>query len=791
MKETCFHCQQEVNDNNRIVEKINNKDENFCCVGCSSVAQIIYNSGLDAFYQRQQNNILPKTKLEYEDAIYNSAEFQQSFLENTQGKNTKQISLISDVIHCAACVWLIEKTLSQTKGIFWVRVNLLNKKIQINWDDSKISLAQIMHKLAGLGYAPQPYEENLNEEKVKKHHRDLLFRIVFAAFTMMNLLWISISLYTGAAEGKYQDFFIWLSFVLATPTLFYSGFPFLKSAFLGLKVRNINMDLPISIGALSTYIYSCWALFVNSSNDVYFDTVVNFIFVLLVGRFLESKAKQVALSQSQTLQQLQPKVVRLLVEEVEKIINIAMIKIGDVVRVKSGERIGIDGIVVEGSSMVDESILTGESKSIYKKTGDTVLCGTNNGEGTINISVTKTPQQTQLKHIIDLVEQTQSKNSDLQCTIEKFIPYFVITTLLLSLITFLFWLNTGFEIALLGAVSVLIITCPCALGLATPVSMAIANSLANKQNLLIKNNLALEITHQIKTFVFDKTGTLTTGVMKVEKILSDNPEKVLKIVASLENLSEHKIAKSIVKYAQKKSVALQKVMNFKTITGVGIQAEIDGILYRVGQLENHQNDEISLAQSQGKTVIGCFQNDNLIGAIVLEDELKSDAIKTIKKLQELNNKVIVLTGDNLITTKNVLKEIKNIKIIANCLPNDKLKVIKKLQKSNPVIMVGDGFNDSPAIAQADIGIVVDSGVAHQYADVILLSDKLAPLLSLVYLAKNTNKTIYQNIIFSVFYNIITVPLAMMGFVTPLIAAVLMPISSLVVITNAILLKKRV
>jgi Cu2+-exporting ATPase len=619
---------------------------------------------------------------------------------------------------------------------------------------------------------------------------------------MMNLLWISVAMYTGASGGKYHQYFQWLGFALATPTLFYAGYPFLKNAYIGIKNRFMNMDVPISIGALTTYFYSVYVLFgFSSRGEVYFDTVVNFIFVILIGRYLEASGKKSALSASSSLQQLQPKIALVKLGNTEQLKPISAIAVGDVVVLKPGERIAVDGRVLLGSTETDESLLSGESFPVSKKIGDEVFAGTLNIHGSVEIEVTKSFRQTALSQIVDLVENTKMNKSKIVCTIDKIIPYFVWTTLLLATLTFVYWYPKDFDLALLSATSVLIITCPCAFGLATPMSIAVASGAAAKKKILIKNGDALEVLSKVKHVVFDKTGTLTLGEFKVSGLESKiDRAEFLSIMASIERHSEHPLAKAIVDYAGAKNTLAVK--NFNAIPGEGVVAKISSKQYRLGNLnylvshgasENSDlSDNANALEKQGHTCIWCADENKVLGFISLSDEVKSDAKAVVNELHRMGKTVTMLSGDSKQVAQTVAKHLGIKNVIAQVLPSDKANHIKTLQKNGLVLMVGDGINDAPALVQADSSIAIGSGadVSVGSADVVVLKNTLTPIIEVIKLSKNTQNTIKQNIAFALFYNALMVPLAMMAKVTPLFAAIVMPISSLIVIGNAARLRAK-
>ncbi len=764
---------------------------------------------MQGFYQRAADNPLaPPPLCDDQLGYYDLDEIQQVY--TNIGQAERKMALLVEGIHCAACVWLIEHHLKQLTGILSARVNLTGRKLIIEWDNQQIQLSQILHSLADIGYLATPYHEDQATKSLKKQHRLLLYRMAVAAFAMMNLFWISIALYAGADEGKYQLLFHWVGLLLATPTLIYSGWPFYQGAWRGIKNRQLSMDLPIAIGASISWLYSAWITISQSAGAVYFDTVVNFLFVILLGRYLESIFKTHAVSATQRLLDLQPKMATLVEEHQEQIVAIQSIKKGQFIRVKSGENIPVDGVVKEGTSHIDESMLSGESKSVAKTRGDLVYAGTINQQGSLLIEVQKTMQQTALGQIIGLVEEAQTSKAPIQCTADKIVPWFVGLTLLFATITFFYWLSVDFEKALMAATAVLIITCPCAFGLATPMSIAVASGLGARQGLLIKNGAVLESLAHIQQIVFDKTGTLTLGQPKINAIFNDqvfchNMKKIntvfiplIQQMNALEIHSEHAIARAIkdlaIPYPLNKALVIK---DFISQSGYGIKGEIEQQIILIGNqkwLKKHQiqclNKHLEIIkeiEQNGASPIHVAINGHEVAILAIQDPLRDDAQDCLKKLQQQQIKLTLLTGDKLSVAQQTAQKLTDkIQVIAEVLPQDKLQVIKDLQQQGTVAMVGDGVNDAAALVQADIGIALGSGtdVSIASADIVLMKQSLKQVNQVILLARQTLQTIRQNIGISITYNIIMVPLAMMAMVTPLIAAIAMPISSLLVITNA-------
>jgi len=461
---SCFHCDLPLPKNLKFETAIDGSTRQFCCPACQAVCSAIYDAGLDGFYDRTPEGVLaPPPEIAKDLALYDLDEVQAEFVSDL-GIN-REIHLLVEGIHCAACVWLIERSMGKLPGVLNAQVNLSGKRLLLKWDNSQIKLSQIIARLGQIGYAAVPYDPEIAESRLKKQNRNLLLRMAFAAFAMMNLLWISIALYSGASESEFRSLFHWVGFSLATPTLLYSGYPFLHSAWTGIKRLHLTMDLPIAIGAIATYSYSVYiTLNPLATGEVYYDTVVNFLFVILVGRYLEAMSKRQAVDSTQRLLELQPRAATVIREGESVLLPIRAVQPGDAVLIKPGEQIPVDGIVMEGRSNVDESMLSGESHPVTKQKGDKVSAGTMNTDSTLTVSVDGILRNTSLGRIINLVEEAQASKAPIQCTADRIVPWFVATTLLLASMTFFWWLKTDFELALMAATAVLIITCPCAFG---------------------------------------------------------------------------------------------------------------------------------------------------------------------------------------------------------------------------------------------------------------------------------------------------------------------------------------
>jgi Cu2+-exporting ATPase len=801
VSEPCYHCGLPVLDGNVFSHVVGGTEREFCCFSCQTVCQTIYDSGLQSFYLKtpEGETLTPPAEIPEELSSFDSDEVQADYVDKLAEERT--IHLLVEGIHCAACVWLIEHSLAKVEGVISADVNLTVKRLRLRWNNQQTALSTILQNLAKVGYSAVPFDPDTAEGALARRHRSLLYRMAFAGFAMMNLMWVSIALFSGADQGEFRNWFQWIGFIIATPTLLYAGYPFYRNAILGLRRRYLTMDLPIAIGATVTYSYSTYITIVNPAHgEVYFDTVVNFLFIILVGRYLEAISKKQALSATRRLLELQPKVATVINDGESKIVPMRSVVIGDHVLVKPGEKIPVDGTIIEGQSAVDESMLTGESLPVAKALNDQVVAGSINGEGAFTVKAEHVLRNTALSKIVALMENAQASKAPIQSLTDKIVPWFVLITLSLASITFLYWNQFDFDIALLAATSVLIITCPCAFGLATPMSVAVATGVGSHQGILVKQGAALESLSDVTHIVFDKTGTLTEGklrVVDVQVFAEISADELLQLAASVEQYSEHGVAKAIQQKALDNGLNLFTLTDFISSPGEGVKAIINGqsvivgtqawlVQHAVKGLKDRQS-QINKLEQQGISCVFIAISDQLSGVLGLLDELREDAKMIVSELLEQDIAVTVLSGDRTTVVESVTADLGDINRHAEVMPKDKADNIRQLQKhGNVVAMVGDGVNDAPALIQADIGIALASGtdVSIESADIVLSHNDLQQVVQARQLASKTLRTIKQNIVLSISYNIVMVPLAMMALVSPIVAALTMPVSSLLVIANA-------
>jgi Cu2+-exporting ATPase len=807
MTQTCYHCGQGIEQGAWVLKPIKGVEREFCCHGCAGVCDAIYEAGLDSFYRRTPEGELlsPPPPPNKDTEFFDYDEVQSQFVSDLSQR--REITLISEAIHCAACIWLIEHTLAKLDGIQMAKVNFTNKQIKLRWDNDVIKLSEIIQELNRVGYDAAPYDASNSEEAFRKANRDLLYRLGFAGFAMMNVMWFSVALYAGAdQDSEFRHYFHWIEFIIATITLAYSGKPFLSGAWTSLKSRTVGMDVSISLGILTTYLYSFWVTIdPQHSGNVYYDTMIDFMFLLLIGRYLEAISKNKAIDSTRRLMDLQPKVARMKTESGVDVVPVRKLKAGDVVLVKPGDQIPVDGTVVEGVGNVNESMLSGESREILKQNGASVSAGTLNLDGALSIRVQSILQDTMLGRIVHMVEDAQGSKAPIQCTAERIMPWFVSVVIALATLSFVFWiLNADFETAMIAATSVLIITCPCAFGLATPMATAVASGVSAQNGILIKNGAVLEILNDIQHFVFDKTGTLTKGQMRLVdsrfgKNVAEND--LWRDLVRIEFHSEHSLGRAIVDTLQERHPEFKNmdmsVDFFQAHPGKGVEASVTGRHYHIGTGPWLQASGVSLPSDfvqmeaekaqQAQTSVWVAQDQQVVAILFLEDELREDAIEMIARLKARGKRVTLLSGDRQAVAETVAEKLGGMSVHAEVLPEQKHEAIQAYQKDGELVaMVGDGINDAPAMARANVSIALGSGtdVSMDCADIVLLNNELLSVDTAVDLSQRTLKTIKQNIASSILYNITLVPLAMAALLTPLIAAITMPLSSLVVIGNA-------
>lgn len=796
-KVACTHCQLEFSEEVMIVDG----EHYFCCKGCQGIYHLLSEEGLDTFYDKIGDTQLAPPTEQYENSEnFNTPAFYERFVA-TDSEGFCEVALVIEGIHCAACVWLNEKALHKMEGVVGVDINFTTNKAHITWADEVVKLSGIIDMIRAIGYNAFPYDASIQEARANAERKDYYLRMAVAGFALMNMMSISFAQYHGYFSGISDDIVTILNvgeWVLSTPVLFYSGWVFFKGAYFGLKNKIVNMDILVSTGALLTYVYSIY-ITVFGLGEAYFDSVTMIIAFVLFGKFLEILSKKSAVDTLDVMSKHLPSEVNIIDGDNVKSVSVHDVVVGDVVIVQNGDKIALDGVLIEGEGNFDESSLSGESVPIPKKRGDNIISGTLSIDASIRYRVSKDFEHSTLSNLIAMLENSMSKKPRIEQIANRLSEYFSSTILILSLLTFIVWWfwPHDFDTAFMVGISVVIIACPCALALATPVATLVGLGLGAKRGILFKEAAQLETMANVNSIVFDKTGTLTEGKPKVIDVhwMDENVNRDL--IYALVKSSKHPISKGVAAYlGERESVLLDEV---NTITARGMVARYHGQMILGGNSALMHDNDIRCAVSVSEEVPLGYKDDYVNSAFYvaidnelkavfeLKDQAKSDAKENIEYFKKQGLEVIMLTGDHENVAKEVAAEIGIESYESEMTPQTKEAYLVALQnRDKKVMMIGDGVNDILALARADIGIAMGSGsdIAIDVSDVVLMHDSLTSLSEAYKISKTTYGLIKQNLGISLVYNSITIPLAMAGYIIPLVAAVSMSISSLLVVGNS-------
>ncbi|MEA3512522.1 MAG: heavy metal translocating P-type ATPase [Campylobacterota bacterium] len=783
----CTHCHLEFDESVMIKEE-QDPSLNFCCNGCQGVYHLLKDDGLDSFYEKMGKNTLDKPlAVGVDSSNFDMDSFQARYIKKTS-EGFSRVDLIIEGIHCAACIWLNEKVLDDTDGIVEASINFTNNKAKIIWDEDIIQLSQIIDKIRSIGYNGYPYDRSQSEQKATKENNDYFLRMSIAIFASINIMMIGVAKYTGFFTGMDKetlDMVHTAEFIFSTPVLFYSGWVFFKGAYYGLKNKIVNMDLLVSAGATLTYIYSLYVLFGGVGHS-YFDSVAMIITFVLVGKYLEVIGKKGAMDTMDTIKASIPLEATIIVEDGKKVVPLDEIKVNDIVEVKHGEKASVDGELLSGTTSFDESSISGESIPVSKTLNSKIYSGTINVGDVIRYKASKNYANSTLNSIVELLEDSLNSRPKIQDTTNELSKYFSISILTIALLSFLGWYiyDGEFEKSLIIAISVIVIACPCALALATPIASLVGISWLAREGLLFKGAKFIETFSKVDTVVLDKTGTITQGKLRVNSEELRVDEEQLNLLYSLVDSSTHPVSVAVKKHILEKYENLSHIdlEDIEQLPALGLKAKYKGAVLFGGR-----GDE-----TKEYTTYEFKIDDEVLGVFELEDSIKEDAVETIKYLKEQNIEVIMCSGDNDKVVEKVAFEVGIENYKSKMTPILKADFISSLrQKGKVVVMVGDGVNDSLALSRADISISMGNGadIALAVSDVVILNDKLIGIKKSIFISKRTFMFIKQNLALSLVYNILTIPIAIAGFVIPLVAALSMSISSLLVVGNSMRIKK--
>lgn len=738
-------------------------------------------------------------------------------------KDTKRTFSIKGM-HCASCVRVTERALKKVPGVKDAVVNLTTEKATVTFDSDTCNPHDIAQSIAKKGYTLELEDKNEStiEDEKQQENRLLRNKVIISLILGGFILWGSFPGLVHTSPSFLQNF--WVQLLLATPVQFWAGLEFYRTAIAALKHRTSNMDTLVALGTTVAYGYSAFVtifpgVFMGLGVEImpYFDVSTIVIGLILLGRYFEAKAKAGTSGAIKKLAELQAKTARVVRGRDEVDVPIEEVQVGDIIRVRPGEKVPVDGEIIDGESTLDESTITGESIPVEKRKGDLVVGATINKSGTFLFKTTKVGSETMLSQIIQLVEDAQGSKAPIQRIADTVSSYFVPIVIMLAFATFGIWyiLGTGpvFLYALLNTVAVLVIACPCAMGLATPTAIMVGTGIGAQRGILIKDAESLELANKIKAVVFDKTGTLTNGKPEVTTVISiqgdgeREKKEVLQLAASIEKGSEHPLAEAIVKKAEEEKIRLLPVTKFKAMAGFGVEGKVENKRLLLGNRKLMKKegvtllrlDEIDELEQQGKTVMLLSVQNQLAGIIAVEDTLKPSAKAGIQALLDRGIEVIMMTGDNVKTASAIAQKLGITRVLAEVLPQEKEAEVQKIRAEGKIVaMVGDGINDAPALAVADIGIAMGSGtdVAIDAANIVLIQKDLQSVSMAIDLSKKTMRTIRMNLFWAFGYNILLIPVAMGALypifgilLNPIFASVAMAASSVSVVTNSLLLNK--
>lgn len=760
----------------------------FCCTGCEAVFELVQSKGLGDFYERLGKNSLEPVNFKQNLGVFDS------FVRPTN-EGFSEIHLVIDGIFCAACVWLNEKILIEEQGVIEASVNPLTHKARVVFDERQVSLKRILTLIQSIGYKPSAYDPLKQEQKALSTKREFYSKLVVAVACVMNVMWIAVAKYAGffsLMDAQTKDILNFAEFVLASPVLFYTGSAFYKNAYFSLKHGQISMDFLVIFGASLAYTYSLWAMF-SRGGEVYFDSVAMIICFVFVGKYLEVLVKKHATDTMDGLNDFLKGEILVFNGKEFAPKDAYAVQVGDIIQLKTGDKILIDGVCVRGEASIDSSSLSGESEPVLVQAGTNINSACVVLDGSVEYRALKPYAESKLSQIISLLELSQKPK--IQSLVAQIAVYFSRTVLAVALLCFCFWYfvrESGAEFALINAISVLIIACPCALALATPVSNLIALFQALKLKVLFKSSDKIEDLSKCDFAVFDKTGVLTDFKLKIARYELNQKANLNELFAFI-GLSNHPVSASIREFLQEK-VRDKKHLEFSAVKEVrakGISARLKNDEFIGGNAHFLQECGIKMSQKFSDTHFVFAKNGEILAHFEFESVLRAGAIELVSYLKKIKMPIKMLTGDNEKAAQKVASKLGITDFTAFCLPENKMQVITTLSKKHKVLMIGDGVNDALALQNAAVAVSLKQGadLAAQNSDIILLKNDLHALEQAIRLSKKTFIIIKQNLAFSLCYNALTIPLAFVGLINPLVAAASMSLSSVVVILNALRIRR--
>lgn len=776
----CYHCGEVIPQGTNFQAQVAGKVRSVCSQNCLKTVEWIDQTGLSDFYRLRQGPSQRQLQDDSADAWLKPELFKQVVSDKGQGQY--EICLLMEGMHCAGCVWLIERVLLKLGGISDIQINPVTRRAVFTFDSNKVKLPVILQALRHAGYNPRPLETSTLDDARTQESRDLLKRLLVAGFGMMQVMTYAFVLYMenfGELPGGTKDLFRWLGFLVSTPVVFYSAAPFYKHAFSALKMKMLNMDLPIAIAITAVYSTSIYQAMMFQG-EVYFESVTMLVFFLLSGRYVEMRARHHSVDNADALVKLTPTFAeKRLADGTLQTVPVMELQVGDIVQVQEGAHVPADGTLLTARALMDEALLSGEATARSRLKDDAIIAGSLVLEGPIDIQITRVGADTFLSTLANLSTKAQTQRPRLTRRSEKLTANFVLRVLIITAFTLVGWLWYDPNQALEATIALLVVACPCALGLAAPAAITRALGVLAKRNVLVIKPDALETLTQIDTAIFDKTGTLTEPHLITHNV----DTAALQLAASLARESQHPLSRALV---AANSEPLLAVSDVKSFPGMGLEGTVNGRRLRLGQAKFVLDEEQAQDYQQASLVVG--EDGKLLASFTMDEKLREDAIVTINQLQGQQISAEILSGDSESRVQNIAQQLGLTQYHGRQLPADKLSYVQQLHQQNKrVMVVGDGSNDAPVLAGADVSVALTSGaeLAQANADVLLCDGKLSNLVFTHKVAFETQRILKQNEFWAISYNTLAMPAAALGFIPPWLAAIFMSLSSLFVVLNAL------
>ena len=797
----CYHCGLPVPAGRRFSAFIGGADRSMCCAGCQAVAQTIAGEDLDAYY-RSRTAFAPTTGVASgEDdrlGLYDLDEVQAGIVR--RDGDAREVQLLLEGITCSACVWLNEQHLARLPGVLSAEVNYTTHRARVRWDPAQMKLSQILAAVRAIGYRAFPASLANAEQARRRENRAALWRVFVAGFGMMQVMMYALPAYM-AADGSMtpdiEQLMRLASFVLTVPVVFYSAAPFFRGALRDLRLRRLGMDVPVALGIAVAFLASVIATF-GTGGEVYYDSITMFVFFLLGGRYLEMRARQKAASSLEYLDRALPLGAHKLSaypasHDAEEVPAVAL-HAGDLVLIKPGEVVPADGVLIAGETETDESLLTGESMPVLKRIGAPLVAGAVNRLSPAVMRVERVGEATRASHIRRLTERSAGQRPPLVEITDRIAGWFIASVLLVAAGATLYWMQTDPSRALWIGVAVLVVTCPCALSLATPTALAVSVGTLARRGVVVTRVHAIEALERVTHVVLDKTGTLTQGRLSLAAVTLAHGvqrERVLAVAAALEGGSEHPIAQAIQQAAAQSGVKALPAERLHNVPGAGVEGEVDGVRYRLGNRRHVAQIAGVLPQpgaaDDATTVwLGC--EGRWLARMSLRDALRPEARDVVQALRASGKRVLVLSGDEPAAVAAIAHSLGIDAFEGGMTPEAKQARVRSLQETGAMVaMIGDGVNDAPVLAQAHLSVAMGSGavVSQAQSDLVLLSGRLGGLLDALAISRRTLRVVRENLWWATLYNVVALPLAVAGYVTPWLAGIGMAASSLLVVLNAL------